>query len=92
MPNTIRLQLPLVEAAQAQKHVTVNETFARIDALAQVKLSTVGATVPPGSPAEGETHSVGVGASGDWSGHDGDLALFLNGGWAFIAPTLALFG
>jgi len=33
MDETARIGLPLVQAAQAQKHVTVNEAFARLDAL-----------------------------------------------------------
>ena len=32
MSSTANLALPLVAAAQAQKHVTVNEAFERIDA------------------------------------------------------------
>jgi len=92
MAETSQLQLPLVEAAQAQKHVTVNEAFARLDALAQISLTSVGGTVPPASPAEGELHAVGAGASGDWSGQDGALALFLNNGWMFLNPALGWRG
>jgi hypothetical protein len=29
---------------------------------------------------------VGAGATGAWAGHDGELALFLNGGWGFVTP------
>lgn len=86
MTETNRLGLPLLAAAQAQKHVTVNEGLARLDAMVQLSLTTVGATVPPGSPAEGEVHGVGAAATGDWSGQDGMLAVYLNGGWAFLAP------
>ena len=92
MAETSQLQLPLVEAAQAQKHVTVNEAFARLDAFAQISLTSVGATVPPSSPVEGELHGVGAGASGVWAGQDGALALFLNGGWAFLNPALGWRG
>lgn len=87
MPDTPRLGLPLLAPAQSQKHVTVNEGLARLDALTQLQLTSVGATTPPGSPAEGEAHGVGTGAVGDWAGQDGMLALFLNGGWAFLAPA-----
>ncbi len=86
MTDTAKLGLPLVAAAQAQKHVTVNESLTRLDALVQLSLASVGGTVPPGSPSEGEAHGVGVGASGDWSGQDGKLAVFANGGWVFLAP------
>lgn len=86
MTDTNRLGLPLLAPAQAQKHVTVNEGLARLDALVQLSLTTVGATAPPGSPAEGEVHGVGAAATGDWAGQDGMIAVFVNGGWAFLAP------
>ena len=86
MPDTPNLNLPLLEPAQAQKHVTVNEALARLDALGQMALASVAATVPPGSPAEGEVHGIGAGATGVWSGQDGRLAVFVNGGWVFVTP------
>ena len=86
MSDTAKLGLPLVAAAQAQKHVTVNESLTRLDALVQLELLSVGATVPPASPAEGEAHSVGTGATGLWSGEDGQVAVFANGGWVFLSP------
>jgi hypothetical protein len=86
MPDTAKLGLPLVAPAQAQKHVTVNEGLTRLDALVQLSLVTIGETVPPSSPAEGEAHGVGTPATGLWSGQDGNLAIFANGGWVFLAP------
>ena len=86
MAETTKLGLPLVAPAQAQKHVTVNESFLRLDALTHLALATVGTSVPPGSASEGDVHAVGDGASGLWSGQDGDLAVFQNGGWAFVTP------
>lgn len=87
MAETTKLGLPLVASAQAQKHVTVNESLLRLDALTHLSLLTVGTAVPPGSPDEGDVHAVGAGASGLWSGQDGDLAIFQNGGWAFVTPA-----
>lgn len=86
MPDTTNLGLPLVAPAQAQKHVTVNEGLTRLDALVQLSLVTKGETVPPGAPDEGEAHAVGSGATGAWSGQDGQLAIFANGGWVFLTP------
>ena len=86
MTETARLGLPLVEAAQAQKHVTVNEAFARLDALTGLVVESVGTTAPPPAPAEGAVYAVGAGASGDWAGADGFLALWLNNGWEFLSP------
>jgi hypothetical protein len=62
MTDTANLALPLVQPAQAQKHVTVNEALARIDGLAQLTLQSVSETVPPVSPAEGTAYGVPSGA------------------------------
>ena len=86
MSDTAKLGLPLVAAAQAQKHITVNESLTRLDALVQLELVSLGATVPPASPAEGEAHAIGAGATGLWSGEDGKVAVFANGGWVFLTP------
>ncbi len=91
MTETSQLGLPLVQPAQAQKHVTVNEAFARLDALAQITLAAV-ETTPPGNPVEGTLYGVGPGASGDWSGEDGRVALFLNGGWLLVSPSVGWRG
>ncbi len=92
MPETNNLGLPLVAPAQAQKHVTVNESLTRLDALVQLSLASAGQTVPPGGPSEAEVHAVGSGATGAWSGQDGQLAIFLNGGWVFLTPQAGWLG
>ncbi len=92
MTETARLELPLVQAAQAQKHVTVNEAFERLDALVQLSINSIGATTAPASPGEGDVHVVGVGAAGDWLGSDGLLAVFANNGWLFVAPLIGWRG
>lgn len=86
MAETNALGLPLVEAAQAQKHVTVNESLVRLDGLVQMRLASVGGAIAPGAPVDGEVHGVGASATGAWSGHDGELALYVNGGWVFLTP------
>ena len=42
MSETAKLGLALVQPAQAQKHVTVNDAFQRLDALAQISIDTAG--------------------------------------------------
>ncbi|MBT8460055.1 MAG: DUF2793 domain-containing protein [Boseongicola sp.] len=91
MTETTQLGLPLVQPAQAQKHVTVNETFSRLDALAQITLAGAGA-IEPVSPVDGTLYAVEAGASGAWAGEDGKLALFLNGGWLFVTPIVGWRG
>lgn len=86
MTETVRLGLPLVQAAQAQKHVTVNEALGRLDGLCQLVLDGRDWTEPPVDPEDGAVFAIGPGASGEWSGREGRLALYLNGGWVFVTP------
>jgi len=91
MANTYNFGMPLVDAAQAQKHVTVNEAVARADAVAQMRLKARGVTVPPVA-VDGTAFGIGVGATGDWTGHDGEVAVQANGGWVFMVPKLGWRG
>ena len=84
--QTPKLSLPLIQAAQAQKHVTHNEAIELLDMLTQLTVEAVGTTTPPGSPNEGQTWVVGASATGDWAGHDDDLASWRGGGWLFLTP------
>jgi hypothetical protein len=84
MTDTANLGLPLLQPAQAQKHVTVNEALVRIDALTQLCLASVAQALPPATPMDGAAYGVPQGAGGDWSGHGGEVAVFVNGGWVFV--------
>ena len=53
MSRTAQLALPLVLPAQAQKHVTVNEALARLDAAAQLRVVSFAETTPPPSAVDG---------------------------------------
>ena len=86
MSSSPKIGLPYLDAAQAQKHVTMNESLARLDVVAAGRAETMALASPPVSPSEGDAHIVPAGASGAWTGEEGKLALYLNGGWDFIAP------
>ena len=86
MSETPILDLPLVQAAQAQKHVTVNEALVRLDALSQISLTSIAVTDPPVAAPDGLCHGVPTGATGDWAGKDGQMAIASNGGWVFVTP------
>lgn len=81
-----RWDLPFIVSGQAQKEVTHNEALARIDALLHPVVEAVGLVAPPVAPLPGQGWIIGAGATGDWSGHDGALALSSENGWIFIAP------
>jgi hypothetical protein len=86
MADTSQLNLPLLSPNQAQKHVTVNEAFARLDGLTQLVLASRTATTPPVSAAEGTSYGVPQGAVNAWAGQDGSVATVANGGWVFATP------
>lgn len=86
MTATPRLNLPAIEAAQAQKHVTHNEALVLLDALVQLAVESRVLTAPPGSPAEGSCYIPATGATGAWSTWDNQLALYSAGGWTKIIP------
>lgn len=83
MSETYQFKLPLLQAAQAQKHVTVNEALARLDVLAQLRVQSRSVDVPV-APVDGQSYIVPVGATGVWAGQEHKVALFLNGGWEFV--------
>jgi hypothetical protein len=88
--TTPRSGLPLLAAAQAQKHVTHNEALLELDALLYARLITRTLSTPPAAPADGDTYLVGVGATGAWSGQDGRIAYAFAGAWRFYIPFAGL--
>ena len=83
MSETPLLGLPLLEAAQAQKHVTHNEALLLLDAAIHLSVITRTLTAPPATPADGDRYLVATAASGDWAGHDGAIAFREAGAWRF---------
>lgn len=82
---TPRFGLPLLEAAQAQKHVTHNEALALIDAAMHLAvISRAVASAPAAS--DGLRYLVPEAATGAWAGQAGKLALVQGGGWLFLTP------
>jgi hypothetical protein len=86
MDATGNLNLPFIVAAQAQKHVTHNEALRALDAIVQLSVLDKDLTAPPGSPAESDRYIVPASATGAWAGHDGNIAAWQDGAWAFYAP------
>jgi hypothetical protein len=86
MSDTEHLALPLIAAAQSQKHVTHNEALSILDALTHLAVISQTVAAPPASPGEGDRYLVAAGASGVWSSHDGEIAFYLDGVWHFATP------
>ncbi len=86
MDRTPNLDLPYILPSQAQKHVTHNEAIRALDAIAQAGVLNRTLASAPASPAEGDRHIIAVGATGDWSGHDLEIAAWQDGAWVFCTP------
>lgn len=86
MADTYQFGLSLVSGAQAQKHVTVNEGLAVLDAVTQLRVISASITTPPTAAQDGSAYLVPVGATGDWASHEGEIAVVVNGGWRYVVP------
>lgn len=84
--QTPLLSLPLIQAAQAQKHVTHNEAIEQLDMIVQLTVEAVNATTPPSGATEGQAWAVGTGATGAWAGRAGQIAAWRGNGWLFAIP------
>ncbi len=89
MTDTARLKLPLLAAAQSQKHVTVNEALTQLDLLSGIIAVTDRAhTAPAGGEPDGTVYILGGAGTGIWLGFGaGDLALRIDGGWRRTLPS-----
>lgn len=85
---TARLDLPLIQPSQAQKHVTHNEALQVLDGLVQAALEETGANTPPFEPVTGTLYAIGPGPTDDWAGEPNKLALRINEAWLFIDPQV----
>ena len=86
MADTTHLQMPLLAAAQAQKHVTHNDALLRLDAIVQLSVKDRGLTSPPGSPSDGDRYIPASGATGDWQDWDLNIAWYVDGVWTKLVP------
>ncbi|HYC94309.1 MAG TPA: DUF2793 domain-containing protein [Sphingomicrobium sp.] len=69
-----------------QKEFFHNEALQRIDMLLCPVVDGPASAAPPSNPVVGGCYLIAAGASGAWSGQDGSLACFSEGGWRFVPP------
>lgn len=83
------LGLPYLMPAQAQKHVTVNESLRALDALVQMSVVTRSRTDQPGDPEDGAGYILPPGKTGaDWGPMaDHAIACYRDGAWAQLRPA-----
>ncbi len=85
--NTPNLDLPYIHAAQAQKHVTHNEAIRTLDAIIQLSVLDRDLATPPISPLNGQRYIIAAGATGDWTGKEGQIAAWQDNSWMIHAPV-----
>ncbi|QUS36081.1 DUF2793 domain-containing protein [Falsirhodobacter algicola] len=86
MPDTTTiLGLPLLQPAQAQKHVTHNEALLMLDALVQPAVAERRSDPPP-APEDGDRILVGDDPTAAFAAHAQAIAVRQNGSWSFLAP------
>lgn len=79
------LNLPFIQPAQAQKHITHNEALRTLDALVQLSVET--RSQAPTTPEAGTRYIVAANATGPWVAHENDIALYEDNGWIFYTPN-----
>ena len=87
---TARLALPFIAPGQAQKELFHNEALARVDALVQASVLSIGGNQPPVAPVAGQCWIVGDAPGGGWAGQARALATWTEGGWRFVAPVTGM--
>jgi hypothetical protein len=85
MATTSHLGIALVEQAQAQKEITINQAFSRIDALLNTGAKSRAIATPPALPANGDLYIVASSPTGDWVGQAEKITYF-DEIWRFITP------
>lgn len=86
MEASPRWALPLLFAGQAQKEIFHNEALILIDAMLHGQVESADIGEVPGDPAIGQCWIVAEAAGGVWTGKEGYIACWSEGGWRFIAP------
>lgn len=81
-----RLGLPYLASGQLQKHVTLNEAIARLDALVQTAAVSRSVATEPTAADDGDLYILPAGAEGpDWGGRaPGAMVRRESGGWVEI--------
>ncbi|MEM6666533.1 MAG: DUF2793 domain-containing protein [Pseudomonadota bacterium] len=90
MTTTHRLSLPLLEAAQAQKHITHNEALLDLETFVAPNLASRAILTPPVSPANGALYLIDGTGAGAWAAKDGQIAVWRDGAWVYQNPVAGI--
>ena len=84
--STPRFALPFILPGQAQKEFYHNEALTRLDIACHPSVEDQPLATPPQTPMVGQSWIVAPAGLGEWSGRDGAVASWTEGGWRFIQP------
>lgn len=82
MTDSVFNDIPYLPTNVVDPAAGINAALRIIDGLLQCKVEGL-ATAPPSEPTEGTRWLVDIGATGDWSGEDLQLAEYVDSGWTF---------
>ncbi|WP_416876759.1 DUF2793 domain-containing protein [Litorimonas sp.] len=85
---TQNLALPFIAPAQAQKHITVNTAFQKLDMVINITVRGANLSDPPEDAEEGERFALSDVPTEAWTGHAGEIAAWQNGIWEFYAAPI----
>lgn len=86
MTKTAKLALPFLASAQAQKHVTVNESLSALDQLVQAGVRSRTEASPPTEVADGDAFIVPEGGETAWNQQATSLVAWTDGAWRAYVP------
>ncbi len=86
MTTTSHLAITLVEQAQSQKELTLNQALVRIDALLNTGAKSRTIATPPVSPILGDVYIIASSPTGDWVGQAGKITYY-DSIWRIITPN-----
>ena len=86
MTDSTNLHFPYLDGAQAQKHVTVNESLRRLDALVLLAVEDKDLTAPPGCPPTAHATSPTRPPPAHGAARRIYVAHYVDGAWEFYTP------
>ena len=86
MSNTLKLNLPHILTAQAQKEVTHNDALNLLDMFIRPTVLEMAKDTPPASPNVGDSYIVGAAPTDEFIDHEQHIACYSNNGWLVATP------
>lgn len=83
--TTARFDFPLLFPGQAQKEFFINQSLTLIDAALQASVAE-SLSAPPQDPVEGASFRIKASATGEWVGHEDEVAVRIGGDWHYFGP------